>query len=103
MKTSDVISFAALVAILVVGMNFFVYRRDARVMEASLDSSRKVTHQQMKVLQAKLDSVKSNQAVFAKGILYLDSCQMNRTHKADRAEKRGRFLGGLLKGLFPGM
>lgn len=54
-------------------------------------------------LEESIDSIKIRNAAFAKTILYLDSCQQAKAQKADRAEKRGRFVGGLLKGLFPGM
>jgi ligand-binding sensor domain-containing protein len=51
----------------------------------------------------KIDSLKLADKTLAKTIVYLDSCNQNRTNKADRAEKRGRFVGGLLKSLFPGL
>lgn len=54
-------------------------------------------------LEESIDSIKIRNEAFAKTILYLDSCQQAKAQKADRAEKRGRFVGGLLKGLFPGM
>lgn len=50
-----------------------------------------------------IDSLKSETKALAKTVLYLDSCLQSKAQKADRAEKRGRFVGGLLKGLFPGM
>ena len=54
-------------------------------------------------LENKIDSLKLTDKALAKTIVYLDSCNQNRTNKADRAEKRGRFVGGLLKSLFPGL
>jgi len=54
-------------------------------------------------LENKIDSLKVADKTLAKTIVYLDSCNQNRTNKADRAEKRGRFVGGLLKSLFPGL
>jgi hypothetical protein len=52
-------------------------------------------------LSCKIDSVqKANQAL-VKSVLYLDSCQQVKTMKSDRAERRGRFIAGLLKGLIP--
>jgi hypothetical protein len=103
MKISDVLSFAALVASMVIGLNFFVYRKDDQDIKARLDSLSKANYIRIKNVESRVDSLKSNETIFAKSILYLDSCQMNKTMKADRAEKRGRFLGGLIKGLFPGM
>lgn len=43
-----------------------------------------------------------NQAL-AKSVLYLDSCQQAKTVKQDKAERRGKFVGGLLRSLFPGI
>lgn len=54
-------------------------------------------------LESQIDSIKLADKAFAKSIMYLDSCNQAKTNKADRAEKRGRFVGGLLKGLFPGL
>ena len=54
-------------------------------------------------LENKIDSLKLADKTLAKTIVYLDSCNQTRTNKADRAEKRGRFVGGLLKSLFPGL
>jgi hypothetical protein len=53
--------------------------------------------------EKQIDSLKSETKALARTVLYLDSCLQAKTQKADRAEKRGRFVGGLLKGLFPGM
>jgi hypothetical protein len=50
-----------------------------------------------------IDSLKIETEALAKTVIYLDSCQSNKTIKQDRAERRGRFVGGLLKGLFPGL
>lgn len=50
-----------------------------------------------------LDSLNKKDSVLARSIVYLDSCNQVKTSKVERAERRGRFIGGLLKGLFPGM
>ena len=54
-------------------------------------------------LESRIDSLKFADQAIAKSIVYLDSCNQNRTNKADRAERRGKFVGGLLKSLFPGL
>jgi len=54
-------------------------------------------------LESRIDSLKIANQALAKSIVYLDSCNQVKASKADRAEKRGRFIGGLLKGLFPGL
>jgi hypothetical protein len=53
--------------------------------------------------ESRIDSLKVETQALAKTIVYLDSCQSNKTIKQDRAERRGKFVGGLLKGLFPGL
>ena len=52
-------------------------------------------------MQARVDSLKAQNKALAATIVYLDSCNQNKTFKTERAERRGRFLGGLIKGLFP--
>ena len=53
--------------------------------------------------EGRIDSLKVETAALAKTIVYLDSCQQNKVVKQERAERRGKFVGGLLKGLFPGL
>jgi nitrogen fixation/metabolism regulation signal transduction histidine kinase len=53
--------------------------------------------------EGRIDSLKAETEALAKTVIYLDSCQQAKTIKQDRAEKRGKFVGGLLKGLFPGL
>lgn len=54
-------------------------------------------------LENKVDSINSKTIQVAKATMYLDSCQAVKTTKSDRAERRGKFVGGLLRGLFPGI
>ena len=54
-------------------------------------------------LEESVDSIKVQIKGLGKTVIYLDSCQQNKTQKADRAERRGKFVGGLLKSLIPGM
>ena len=50
-----------------------------------------------------VDSMKIQIKGLGKSVIYLDSCQQNKSIKQDRAERRGKFVGGLLKSLIPGM
>ena len=50
-----------------------------------------------------VDSMKIQIKGLGKSVIYLDSCQQNKSNKQDRAERRGKFVGGLLKSLIPGM
>jgi menaquinone-dependent protoporphyrinogen IX oxidase len=49
------------------------------------------------------DSLRKQINALAKSVVYIDSCNQAKTLKQEKAERRGRFVGGLLKGLFPGM
>lgn len=64
----------------------------------SLEDSIKIAQ-----LQEDVDSLFATDQVFAKSILYLDSCNQSKLTKTERAERRGRFVGGLLRGLFPNL
>lgn len=64
----------------------------------SLDDSVKIAQ-----LQEDVDTLFATDQVFAKSILYLDSCNQSKLTKTERAERRGRFVGGLLRGLFPNL
>ena len=54
-------------------------------------------------IEQSIDSLKVQIKGLGKSVIYLDSCQQNKSIKQDRAERRGRFVGGLLKSLIPGM
>jgi hypothetical protein len=54
-------------------------------------------------LQTQIDSLEIQNIALGKSVIYLDSCQQIRTTKTDRAERRGKFVGGLLKSLFPSL
>ncbi len=64
----------------------------------SLEDSVKIAQ-----LQEDVDSLFATDQVFAKSILYLDSCNQSKLTKVEKAERRGRFVGGLLRGLFPNL
>lgn len=54
-------------------------------------------------LEESVDSIKVQIKGLGKSVIFLDSCQQNKTQKLDRSERRGKFVGGLLKALIPGM
>lgn len=53
------------------------------------------------LIESKIDSLIIRDDAFAKSIIYLDSCNNSKLTKQEKAERRGRFVGGLLRGLFP--
>jgi hypothetical protein len=54
-------------------------------------------------IKESVDSLKIQIKGLGKSVIFLDSCQQTKSIKQDRAERRGRFVGGLLKSLIPGM
>jgi hypothetical protein len=70
----------------------------------ALNEQRLITSN-IKQIQIKesVDSLKIQIKGLGKSVIFLDSCQQNKTIKQDRAERRGKFVGGLLKSLIPGM
>ena len=104
MKAIQIIGAVAL-CVLIFFSNFYVYQVDKRNKDAV-----KVQNEKIAVIETKISGLDSNMHkaslnanALAKSVVYLDSCQQSKVAKQDRAERRGRFVGGLLKGLFPGI
>jgi len=49
------------------------------------------------------DSLQKEVRFLALCVQYLDSVDRSKQTKSERAEKRGRFVGGIIKGIFPGL
>ena len=49
----------------------------------------------------RVDELEAKQAQLIQAVVYLDSVNTARGSKADRAERRGRFWGGVIKTLIP--
>lgn len=49
------------------------------------------------------DSLQKDVRFLALCVQYLDSVDRSKQTKSERAEKRGRFIGGIIKGIFPGL
>ena len=49
------------------------------------------------------DSLQKEVRFLALCVQYLDSVDRSKQSKSERAEKRGRFVGGIIKGIFPGL
>lgn len=103
MRTFDFIAgVTGLALVVVIYMHLQLKLEVGRVAQKGYSDSVQNSATHAKIV-ARLDSVDKKNAALARSIVYLDSCNQVKTSKADRAEKRGRFIGGLLKGLFPGM
>lgn len=71
--------------------------------DRKVDSLMLVQSVRIQVLQNANDSLQSEIQDLALCIQYLDSIDRSKQTKSERAEKRGRFIGGLIKGIFPGL
>ena len=95
--------------VLVAGLTLFSFLSISEIKQTSekqyaqLDSANVLLAGYVIELSLKTDSLKHNEQILSRSILYLDSCQQTKTNKAERAERRGRFLGGLLKTIFPAL
>lgn len=103
MRTLDFISAIFCVAFVVMSYDYLMHKKDMIGLTSQLDSSIRSHQVYIDNLNLRVDSLKANEATIAKSIMYLDSVQVDKKAKGDKAERRGRFLGGLLKGLIPGL
>lgn len=99
----QVIVFALVIALGVLAYNFQEFKTQQIKTNAKQDSATIDNRLYAQSVSAQISAVRENTEVLAKSVLYLDSCQQAKTIKQDRAERRGKFVGGLLKGLFPGL
>jgi len=71
--------------------------------DRKVDSLMLVQSVRIQVLTNANDSLNRRIQNLAICVQYLDSVHESKGFKSERAEKRGRFIGGLIKGLFPGL
>lgn len=103
MKTADFISgITGVVMLVMLYMHLTLSQKVTQISQGSYSSSVKDSTFKVKIIRS-MDSLNKKDSVLAKSIVYLDSCNQAKATKVERAERRGRFIGGLLKGLFPGM
>ena len=104
MKTQDFITGINSVLVLVLlGMHLSL-NLDVRAIKKSYSPlAKKIQTDSLTIIKMKsqMDSLKMNEKAMVKSIIYLDSLNQEKVSKAERAERRGRFVGGLLKGLLP--
>jgi hypothetical protein len=93
-----------LLFLLTLSINWYLWQEnksDKRFV--SVDTAFVKVNYKINQIECRQDSLNAQTVVLGKSIVYLDSCQQARTSKTDRAERRGKFIGGLLKGLFPNL
>lgn len=91
---------------LLLGVNYYKFRQfETRIEDkiVQLEESNLELSLNIAANYSSIDSLQKQNSAMARTIIYLDSCQSQKTIKSDKAEKRGRFVGGLIKGLFPGL
>lgn len=98
--------FLLIVTIIALGVNFYfddqAHKRDIDANKLT-DASNIGMAFRIARLETRIDSLNAKTSKVAEATMYLDSCQAVKTSKSDRAERRGKFVGGLLRGLFPGI
>ena len=99
----NILVFALVIAFGVLAYNFQTFKTQQIWVDARQDSATLDNQLYTQSVSAEISGVRENTQVLAKSVLYLDSCQQAKSIKQDRAERRGKFLGGLLKGLIPGI
>lgn len=95
-------SIPYLLFLLILPMNWYMlqeYKADKRY--EAIDSTVVKINYRLNEIECQQDSLRSQTIALGRSIVYLDSCQQTKTTKTERAERRGKFIGGLLKGLFP--
>lgn len=100
---TEVAILALTISLCVMGYNLFDLRKTQEEVNLKQDLINSHLSWQLDSVQVVADKAAATNIVLAKTVLYLDSCQQTKTVKQDKAERRGRFVGGLLKGLFPGL
>ena len=95
-------------SVLAMGLGGIEYQIQSNIqkrtkIDRKVDSLMLVQSVRIQVLQNNNDSLKGQIKNLAICVQYLDSVHESKGYKTERAEKRGRFIGGLIKGLFPGL
>jgi hypothetical protein len=98
-----VVVLAILIALGVFGYNLHTLKKTQQEVNLKQDLINRHLTWQLDSVQHITDKAAANNIVLAKTVIYLDSCQQSKTVKHDKAERRGKFVGGLLRGLFPGI
>jgi hypothetical protein len=96
--------FLMLVFIAYIGLDVYNANKTHKRLESCIEQSDSMSVKclyRTANMSARVDSLKAQNKALAETVIYLDSCTQSKTYKTERAERRGRFLGGLIKGLFP--
>lgn len=97
--------FLAILSVAMVVNYIFDHEGYKRDIDASNELEKFNQSLMFRIIQTdvKIDSLREATMRVAEATMYLDSCQQVKSSKSERAERRGRFVGGLLRGLIPGI
>lgn len=97
--------FLAILMVATIGNFLFDYEAYKRDLDAAekLESFNHALMYRIIQNEIRIDSIKTSTQKVATAAIYLDSCQQAKASKSERAERRGKFVGGLLRGLIPGI
>lgn len=102
MKNIQFLNAALILAIaFFLGFNFYQDQQQASQIDRKVEEYNANTCATLDGMESEIDSIHAQIGKLATATVYIDSCQQQKTQKAERAERRGRFVGGLLKGLLP--
>lgn len=95
-------------SVLAMGLGGLEYQIQSNIQKRSLidqkvDSLVLNQSVRIQVLKNANDSLNLQIKNLALCVQYLDSINQAKGSRVERAEKRGRFIGGLIKGIFPGL
>lgn len=102
-ELKSVVIFALAIAHGVLAYNFLTFKEKCKEDLVRIEAINVAILRENNQLSGQVDSLQNTTKILAKSFLYIDSCNASRINKTDRAERRGRFLGGLLKGVLPGL
>jgi hypothetical protein len=106
MKGQPSVWVAIVLLLVYIGGDIYTSNIAQKDLQSNIDTSTAMARAALfraSAIEAGLDSVKAKQLASIQAIIYLDSCQQSKAQKLDRAERRGKFVGGLIKSLFPGL
>jgi hypothetical protein len=96
-------SIILLIIAFFLGFNFYQDDYRNQVVFRKIEADDSATFATLEGMEYEIDSINNKLNKLAEASLYLDSCQQVRITKTERAERRGKFVGGLLKALFPSL
>lgn len=96
--------WAILILAFFLGFNFYqdlMLQKEVSVVVRTIEATTNNTVATLSDIECEMDSLHKHIGKLATATVYLDSCQQQKNQKSEKAYRRGRFIGGLVKGLLP--